>query len=226
VKVSSELEPIRSSVIQLKIGNRTYDMVQNPRCGVCMHPARFQIEAKLLLNFGWAAVSRYVSELNSQRIDGTVEEWPALSPAQVRKHSESGHCPVEGEARRALTEQRAKKLGIDLAETTGQFLDHEIVQHAILARGYERLVKGEIEPDVKDTLAAAKLLSEGDKEDANAASEEQWREFMGLYFNAVQKVVSRDQWEEIKAIITSNPVFQSMNATSTNDDEIIDAEEV
>jgi hypothetical protein len=185
-----------------------------------MHPARFQIEAKLLQNFGWKAVS----DLNSQRVDGSIEDWPALTPAQIRAHTESGHCPIEGETRRALAEKRAQKMGIDLAEATGQFIDHEIVQHAILARGYERLIKGEIEPDVKDTLAAAKLLSEAEREDENAASVEQWQEFMGIYFQAVQTVVSRDQFEEIKAIIAAQPVFQHMDATSTTDNDIHDAE--
>jgi hypothetical protein len=220
---SSDIEPVRSSVVQIKIGNRTYDAVQNRHCATCMHPARFQIEAKLLLNYGYAAVSRYVSELNQQKRDGSIEEWPELTPAQIKRHLESGHCPVEGELGRALVEERAKERGIDLTEANGQYLDHIIVKRAILARGYELLVRGNIEPDVKDTLAAAKLLGETESAESQGASEEQWQEFMSIYFNAVQSVVSHEQWDEIKSHIMAHPAFRSMKATN-NEEEPIDAE--
>jgi hypothetical protein len=220
---SSEVEPVRSSVIQIKIGNRTYDAVQNRNCATCMHPARFQIESKLLLNYSYAAVSRFVSELNQQKRDGSVEEWPELTPAQIKRHFEYGHCPVEGEIARALVEERARDKGIDLTNANGQYLDHIIVQKAILARGYELLVRGNIEPDVKDTLVAAKLLGEAEVAESTGASEAQWQEFMSIYFNAVQSVVSNEQWEEIKSHITSHPAFQSMKNTN-NEEEVIDAE--
>lgn len=221
-EIGTELESVRSSVVQVKIGNRVYDMVHSPRCATCMHPARFKIEAKLLQNFGYPAVARYVSELNSKRLDGTIEEWPELTPAQIKNHFTNGHCAAEGEVLRALAEERAKERGIDLAEANGSYLDHVIVQKAILSRGYELLLSGQLEPDVKDTLAASKLLGDAEAAGASETSEQQWQEFMSIYFDAVQSIVSREQWTEIKSRITAHPVFQAMK--STNSAEPIDAE--
>jgi hypothetical protein len=182
-----------------------------------MHPGRFQVESKILLNFGWAAISRHVSDLRLERIDGTQEDWYELTPQQIKRHYEKGHCP-DAHVSRALVEERAKKRGIELADATAAFVDHVIVQEAVLQRGYELLVEGKIEPDIKDLLLASKLRGDLEVDDANQGTIEQWQEAMGVYFGAVQAVVSREQWEEIVEAIKNHPVIQRMNATGTNDD--------
>ena len=214
--MSNELEAVRSSVIQVKVGSRSYNMVENRNCGVCMHPGRFQIEAKILLNFGWTAISRHVSDLNSAKVDGSQEDWYALTPAQIKKHYENGHCP-DGNVSRALVEERAKKRGIELSEATTGFVDHVIVQEAILQRGFELLIEGKIEPDAKDLLMASKLRGDAEATNTDNGTVEQWQEFMGIYFSAVQTVVSRDQWDEIVREIQKHPVFSQVNAAGTND---------
>jgi hypothetical protein len=222
--MNNEIEQVRSSVIQLKIGNRTYNMVENRQCKVCMHPGRFQVEAKILLNYGWTAISRFVQDLQHEKIDGSIEEWYPLTPIQIKNHFERGHCP-DGSVSKALVEERAKKRGIDLEDATTGFVDHIIVQNAVLARGYELLVEGKIEPDTKDLLLASKLLADSEQANTESSTIEQWQEFMGVYFSAVQNVVSREQWDEIVLEIKKHPVFSDMNPTRTNDNvDIQDAE--
>ncbi len=220
--MSSELEPVRSSIVQLRLNNRVYDMVQSSRCGTCMHPARFEIEAMILQNWGYPAISKFVSDKNKTKRDGSIIEWPELTPAQIRNHYQAGHCPVKGEVQRELARQRAEKRGIDLDESMGQYVDHVIVQTAVMRRGLELLEEGKIEPDVKDLLAASKLLQD-QEEQAEGSTVEQWQEFMEIYFSAVQRVVSQDQWDEIKFAIQSHPAMQAMNA-SNNATTTIDAE--
>lgn len=220
--MSKEVEVSKSSVVQVRIGNRPYDMVRSPRCGTCMHPARFQVEAKLLLNYGYPAISRFVSGLVNEHRDGTQEEWPELTPAQIRHHFESGHCSAEGEVGRALATQRAADRGIDLENSMTEYTDHIIVQQAIMRRGYELLVEGKIEPDVKDLLAASKLIGDAELDGDKDATEAQWREYMQIYFDAVSSVVEPHQQAAIIKAIKEHPAYLAMN--KTNNAEPIDAE--
>lgn len=199
----------------MKIGNNIYDAVFEPRCKVCNHPARFAIEEKILLGNSYPKIARWVSDVRTQQPTGEIVDWPELEARNIKNHYVQGHCPLDAEMMRAFTERRAEELGEDLENSMTTFTDHIVVQKAILAKGYEALVKGEIQPDVKDTLAASKLLADREREIAEHATVEQWQEFMVIYFQAVRNVVSADQWNEIVKSIQHHPAMKAIDARRT-----------
>lgn len=212
---STEVARPGTSLVQIKIGNREYPMVQSSRCGVCMHPGRFAIEEKLMLNFGYPAIIKYVSDQEVMKDDGTVEHWPEISTMQIRHHRDAGHIALNSEMIKEITQRRAEAQGIDLENYTGQFVDHVVAQKIILQQGVEALIKGELKPDVKDVLAASKLLTDLEAANEAHASVEQFQELMVLYFRTVQRYVTRDQWQEIIGEISSNPVFKAIQQKRT-----------
>lgn len=171
-----------------------------------MHPGRFAIEEKMLMNFGYPAIVRFVSDQEIRKDDGSIETWPALTRMQLINHREKGHIPMNQQMMRELAEQRALQEGIDLTEHTGQFLDHYLVSKLVMTQGYEALIKGEIKPDVKDTLAAAKLQAEMDAANKQSLTTEQMQDLIFLYFRTVQKNVDLQQWQKIMREIQDNPL--------------------
>lgn len=219
---SNELEEVRSSMIQIKLGNRTYPLVQNKSCGVCMHPARLQIEEKILLNFGWHAISRHVSNLNKLNNDGSVEDWYELSWSRIKRHYENGHCPVEAEMMQVWAQERAEARGIKLEDSVGQQIDYIVTQKAILARGTELLMKGQVEPDLKDVAFATKFLSDLDQSVQQNLQADQMLDIIEVYFSAVREVVSADQWDKILKVIEKHPVVKAIEGRNTIEAEVVE----
>lgn len=208
----SELEPKNNSLVQIKVGNVVRDMVYEPRCKVCNHPSRFSIEEKLLMGYKYSEISRAMSDLRSQKPDGEIETWPELEARNIKGHYQKGHVPLDSDMMAEFSKRRAEELGIEYEEAMVPVVDHVVVQRAVLAKGYEGLVKGEIHPDVKDTLAASKLLSDREKDLTNNSTVEEWQEFMTLYFQAVRATVAPEQWQQIVRAIQNHPVMRAMDA--------------
>lgn len=208
------MEPVRpnNSIIQIKVGNKTFDAVYEPRCKVCNHPARFSIEEKLLLGHTYLQISKWVSDVRSRKPDGEIEDWPELESRNIKHHFQQGHVPMDSEMMAEYSKRRAEELGLEYEEAMVPVVDHVVVQKAILAKGYEAMVKGEIKPDVKDTLAASKLLGDFEKDKQDTSTIEEWQMFMKLYFEVVKSVVDDDQWRQIAYAIKTNPLMKAMDA--------------
>lgn len=203
-------EPKNNSLVRIKVGNVVRDMVFEPRCKVCTHPARFSVEEKLLMGFKYTEIARSISDLRKQKTDGEIENWPELEARNVKEHYQRGHVPLDSEMLSEFSKRRAEELGLEYEEAMVPVVDHIVVQKAVLAKGYEALVKGEIQPDVKDTLAASKLLSDREKEMKAQSSVEDWQTAMAVYFEAVRQTVTVEQWEQIGLILQTNPILQQM----------------
>lgn len=202
------------SVVNIKIGNREYPAIRNIRCGVCMHPARFEIEARIMQSYTYASTVRWLLEQRKARgVDGFEEEWPSLSVEQLKAHIKKGHCPLDSEMVQALAERRAEELGFDLENGSGQFVDHVIASDIILSRAMEAILKGEAKPDVKDALAAAKLKAELENNAKSKVSTEQYQELFVAYFRVVQAIVDEQQWAKIMQAVANHPVVQAFQAS-------------
>jgi hypothetical protein len=208
--MGSEIAPVSDSIIKIKIGNKEYPVVRSSRCGTCMHPARFAIEERLLLNYGYPSIIKWMSGKSTRLTDGTEEEWPVLTKEQLKYHRDQGHCPADSDMIHDLAQRRAQSMGFDLEENRGRFVDHVVAQQSVLAIGVEALLKGEIQPDVKDLLAASKLLADLEAAKNSDSSVEQWQELMVIYFKTVQATVSPEQWRLIMGKIANNPTVKSM----------------
>jgi hypothetical protein len=206
----TELTPVSDSMVQIRIGNREYPAVRSSRCGTCMHPARFAIEERMLLNYGYPSIVKWISGNSTKNEDGSTVEWPDLTVTQIKYHRDQGHCPADSDMMHQLASRRAESMGFDLEKDRGRFVDHVVAQQSVLAIGLEALIKGEIKPEVKDLLAASKLLGDLEAAKQTDTSVEQWQELMVIYFKTVQSIVDQDQWAMIMNKISSNPVVRAM----------------
>lgn len=209
----SRQDNFQSSMVQVRIGDRVYDAVYEPRCRTCTHPGRQLIEAAVLRNYSYRMIAREFSSKEVPGPEGTTQILPDIGHASIRNHFVQGHMPMEAAALRRLAEKRAEEIGADYEEALGQFVDHHILANAVVQKTYDRLVLGEIEPEVKDGLAAAKFLA-----DAQAAAGggggidgEAWSEAMTIYFETARAIMPPDLWYQFTTKLATNPILQAIS---------------
>lgn len=223
--MTGEIESLRSSLVQVRIGNKTYDAHHSPMCLTCNHPARMNIEERILQNYSYKAIVREFSEVEHRDAHGNVTVLPRIGYNSLRNHFEKGHMPLHTAALRSLSEQRATQIGSKYEDALGKFVDHYTFAEAVVSKGHERLVNGEIEPDIKETLAAAKFMKEVQDGQSANLDEEAWSQAMAVYFEVAQQMMPPEMWERFAQQLSVNPILRALAKRANNPDEsVVDAE--
>lgn len=222
MSTNKEIAELQSSMVQVKIGNKYYPAVRSRRCVICMHPGRMVIEEKLMSGYGYPAIVQTVAGIEHTNNDGSKDIWPEFDTKQLGNHWRDGHCPLDSSMVQALKEQRAIEMGLELEDVTSDVVDHIIVTQAVLSRGYDRLIKGEINVDTKDLLAAGKLMSEYTGSHESGPGQEDWSEFIEVFFEVVRENVDDDQWNQISKGLARHPVMKALTNNETQEAEIVE----
>jgi hypothetical protein len=118
------------------------------RCHVCTSHRRVEIENAILK--GWAPGT--IANLLAKQGDD-------VSAKSIQNHIHGGHMPADPTIRRVAIEQRTAEMGRIIEDEEGSLVDHIGLLTAVQQRTFERIVMGEIEPEVTDGIAAAKALA-------------------------------------------------------------------
>jgi hypothetical protein len=185
------------------------------------------IEQQLLRGLSYRKIAVTYSEVEYES-KGRTLVLPKIEASALRNHYMKGHLPVDAAIQRQLIEERAKEVGSRYEEMAGEFLDSYVAAKAILRKGYDRIVKDEIAPDVKETLAAAKMVQEiedGSKKNLDA---EAWSQAMTVYFQTAQEIMSDEMWRQFTSRLSTNPILRALTKKMAGepDEEILDAEVV
>lgn len=211
-----------TSLVQVKIGNQVYNARHSPMCKVCQHPARMDIELRLVEGWGYARISREFSDVEYQ-VGGRTETLPFIKWSQIRYHYKNNHMPLAAEVERRIIEKRAEALGEDLEQSVERFVDQYTVAQSIMYKGHQRLVTGELQPSLQDTLAAAKLVQQIEDASGEKFDNEAWAQAMTVYFEIVQELMPPDTWSELGRRMADNPILAALKKQADGDDAI-DAE--
>lgn len=222
--MTGDIEPYGSntSIVQVKIGNRTYDAAYVSTCHTCTHPARMHIEEKIIQNFSYAAIERAFSGVEYEVDPGRRELMPTLSYNSIRNHFLRGHMPLEASALRRLAERRAEQIGSLYEQAESQFVDQYVLAEAVVTRAYQRMVTGDIEPEVKDGLAAAKFMQDVSDRTQQGFDTEAWSQAMQVYFETAREFMPADRWNQFTAALAKDPILRGLTQKMSGD--VIDAE--
>lgn len=218
--------PESRSLVQVKIGNKVFDARKDPKCKVCNHPARMEVEMAIADGWAYSRIARDYSNVDYS-VGERAMTLPVLSWQNVRTHFRAGHMPMGVELQRRLSEKRAAEIGSKYEDAADKFVDHYVVAQAVLHRGHERLVRGELEPDLKDTMAAAKFLKEIDDAAAGQLDTEAWSQAMTIYFETAQELMEPPVWQAFIRKLSTNPVLAAIARKLEGQDDdpnVVDAE--
>jgi len=190
-----------SSAIIYRVGGREYPLQTNRQCRVCMSPHRFDIEEAL------------INGRTYRKIIESLPDGHDLVMANVKNHYLNGHLPLEQAATRQIVEARAERVGKSIEDAAQSLVDGLTLAEVVVQKTFEGIASGEIAPDLKDGLAAAKFLAdfgeydEGGGTDMLAVSEA----FM-VYNDAAAEVMTPEQYRAFGALLNSNPVLKALAA--------------
>jgi hypothetical protein len=222
---SADVQEARSALIRVKIGNREYDAARVPQCDTCTHPARIEIEKRLLSGHSYREIARHYSE-TEYAVGSDTRVFPKVGFMSIRNHFQQGHMPVEAAALRQILDERSAALSEHYDEETARIVDGHGFAQQVLRRAQEELVTGNLQPSVQDGLAAAKLIAEMEAASGGQVDGEIWAEAMTRYFEVVRSVVPDDLWEVIGSALMTDPVLKSIQRRieGATGSEPIDAE--
>jgi hypothetical protein len=152
-------EELIASSVMYRVGGRFYPMVVSPGCHTCHSPYRSHIENQILCGYTY------------KQISDSLPQDLRLTPRQMSDHYRHGHMPLAEAARRAIVERRAAEKQLDPVNGLDNLLDHMTVLQAVVRDGSDALARREIQPSVKELMAAAAALAELE---AAGDTEEDW----------------------------------------------------
>lgn len=219
----------RTSLVQVRVGNRVYNARRAPGCACCNHPARMDIERRIVEGHPYTQIAREFSEVE-YTVRGAVKILPRIGWSSIRAHYLSNHMPVEASSVRDIAEQRAKELGLHAEDLEERLVDTYLTARLVMSKGVENLANGVTSPTIKETLAAAKLLHDFERDDEMGAGDvDDWQEAMTIYFTQAKEIMPPELWEKFVRRLSLNPQLRALAARmegSSGSEDIMEAEVV
>ncbi len=161
-------------------------LISDPRCKICKCPQRGQVD--IMLSTGWSqrAVMRWLNEIYG--VD-------AFNPNNLSTHK-NNHLSYEDTAIRRIIETQALQIGMDLEKVEDTIMTRDALMQATIQYTYNKMLKGEITPEVRDLMKGLELMDKMEKERAEVAVEELERD-MRAFMAAVKRNVPESMWEQI-----------------------------
>jgi hypothetical protein len=173
-----------SSLASVEIGGESFPYKTESRCRVCASSQRVDVER---------AVAK---GLSYQRIAETLGGPDGINARGVVAHVKRGHMPITAPAVRAVAKARSEEVIDVIAPLIRGVAANLGFAHAVVDRVRVRLDSGEVEPNVKDALAAARLIIECEAGSGPADASE-WQGEMMAVFDVVKEIMSPAQFVEM-----------------------------
>lgn len=192
------------SMVMTRIGGVEYPMRSVPTCRTCQSPYRVEIENDLLRGYSYAAIARGIEG----RAPGNL---PHPSAESISAHLSNQHMPVQAAAQRRLIERRAEEIGRNIENEVEALADHVTLARMVVARGFERLQSGEIQPDLDEALAASRFLFQVEQQqDTSDLDQQALLQVLHAYMEITQQFVPPEQWEAYGRAVRSHPIIREM----------------
>jgi hypothetical protein len=187
------------SIVMTRIGGREYPLRTMPRCKTCVHPERLTIETLLVEGYPYAQIHRSLDD---------DEYRPSLF--SLRTHVANGHMPIGAAAERALIERNYERSGRRIEEAVEEIVDHVAVTEVVMKKGFERMQKGEIAPDMADVLQAVKIMDSISQRTQTAMDQEMWIGATMAMLEDARTIMSAQQWAEYSVKLKTNPILKAL----------------
>ncbi len=188
-----------ASLASITVGGRSYPIVDVPGCRCCQHPARWEIEQQIVAGRMWANIAR------------DLPEDSGLTARNIKDHYTNGHLPITEPAVVEHIERQSKERGEALAPSVEKVADSLGFATTVLTRVNERLTAREIEPSVRDGLAAAEHLARYSPYDTSADEADYFAAFI-RYHECARQIMSGDEFLAFGRMLNADPTLKALSA--------------
>lgn len=181
-----------------KVGGREYPLKTSRSCKVCSSPWRSAVENALISGFSY------------EKIVSSLPEDTGLTQDNVKSHYKNNHLPLQEDVRRRLIESRAAELQWDVDSAAGQMVDAIGFLRSGLQDVLSRMSNREIEPDIKDGIAMARILTTLDVAEQTEQDMSQYRTAMQDMLDAARDTMTPEQYAAYSQRILNSAAMRSL----------------
>ena len=185
-----------ASLATATVGGRVYPVRTVAHCHTCVSASRREIERLVVQGLPYKAILQ------------RLPDDSGLSEDSIRRHVKAQHLPIHDEAVKRLREQDAVERGEIVAEAAQAEVNHLSFARGILGQVQRRLANGEIEPDLRDGLAAARHLAAFDAE--VGFETDAYFKAIRVIMDEAKTVMTASQWSSFSVRLTSNPALRQL----------------
>lgn len=178
------------SLASVEIGGESYPYRTESRCFVCSSSQRLDIERAL------------ATGMTYERVAESFGEPDRINARGVLAHVKRGHVPINAPAVLAVAKARCEEVSGAIAPLIRGAAANLGFAHAVVNRVRIRLESGEIEPNIRDGLAAALLIVECDAGSGPVDTAEWQTEYM-VIFETVRDIMTPAQFQDMGARLTA-----------------------
>lgn len=185
-------------MLMTRVGGRSYPAKIVQQCKTCTSPYRTQIENALLKSYGYAAIARSLPEDSN------------LNERNIMDHFRNGHLPIDESVRRVVIEEDARERGLDIEGYESTLANHVTFAKLGVQRVMQKMMSGELEPDLDHGIAFANLLLKVEDKAGEGFDTEALTQGFIIYMDALRSVCSPAQVQAVTDAIASNPVMRAL----------------
>lgn len=182
------------------VDGRLFSLKSVQNCLTCQSPYRGAVEQALVTGRSYKSV---IADLPPDA---------GLNERNLKEHFARQHVPLASEGLRRHREREAEERGQVVEAGAAAVADHVTFAKRLLGQVERRLAAGEIEPNVRDGLAAASLLSRVQEQAQGALTETDWLYAFSRIMGITQEVVDRETFREIGDRLRADPELQELAA--------------
>lgn len=216
------IEPVRGqrngaavSMVRYRLGGREYPLRSAPTCKCCQNPMRFHIESEIAEGRTFTRIYRDLL-VSDADCDLTVNN--------IRDHFVNGHMPTEIEGARLIMERRAIERGKSLNDAATTLADGMALAEIVVQKTIEAMQRGEIKPDVRDGIAAARLMETFAPVEQGANANVYAEAFIS-YQEEAQAIMTPSQFEEFGRRLSQNTTLKALIAKySDHENDVVESD--
>lgn len=190
-------------MVTIRVGGQDYVMRSDPNCFTCQSPHRMFIENELIQGRSYSTIAEALSTM-------TTGLKPRPSKQSIGNHVRADHLPLTAGAQRRLIERRALEIGASYEEGVDDVIDMVTVNQMIVAKGFQRMQRGDIEPDLNDVIAASRMLFQIEQSVGGGLDEQVWRDALMVYMEIAQQFIPQAAWQDYARALTGHPVIKAI----------------
>jgi hypothetical protein len=187
-----------AELVTVEMDGITSPLSSVPQCFVCSSKYRDDVE-------------RHLAEGRTYRAIAAVLPPDAdLTPRNLRDHYANGHLDLDAPAVQRASRQQEQDLQAAREPLVQAKAAHLSFAHAVLGRVAERLDSGDVQPEIRDGIAAAKLIAATEAAAGERNDVEDYVTAMVALIEVVHEIVPAPTFVEIGQVLSRHPILKEL----------------